>query len=82
MTFAHHPTETAPDPGWASRRHFPEVKPKAKAVKIDRTIDGRLIMARRTKILADARWAKLHVLPANRAAKTLELETPSPELRN
>jgi hypothetical protein len=82
MPLAHNPTEAAPHLGRAPRRRLPEVKPQAEPVKINRTIHVRLIMARRTEILADARWAELHVLRARRTAKAIELQTSSPELRN
>jgi hypothetical protein len=82
MPFAHNPTETAPDLGRALRLRFPEVNPKPEPVKIGPRIQARLIMARRTKVPSDAQWAKLHVLRAKRAAKTIELQTSSPELRN
>jgi hypothetical protein len=82
MPLAHKPTETAPHLSRAPRQRLPEVKPEVEPVKIDRTIRVRLIMARRSEVLADARWAELHVLRARRAAKTFELQTSSPELRN
>jgi hypothetical protein len=82
MLFAHNPAETAPDLGRADRLRFLEVKSKADPVEIDRTIQARLIMARRAKVVADAGWAKLHILRARRGAKTFELQMSSPELCN